>query len=76
LLSRQGNQLNIDALPHLNDKTIFQLIDESLSAKSIERNKFDSIVKLLMKKNQGERLFNVTVRACDNFFKFSNNGGG
>jgi len=56
----------------LNDKTIFHLIDESLSAKSIERNKFNSIVKLLMKKSQGERLYNLTMRTCENFFKFTN----
>jgi hypothetical protein len=68
LISRPKNQLNIEALPHLNDKTIYQLIDNALAAKQITRPKFDSIVKILLKKNQVERLFMLTNQACDNYF--------
>ena len=51
LISRPKNQLNMDALPNLNDNTIYQLIVNALSAKHITRPKFDSICKILMKKN-------------------------
>ena len=60
LISRPKNQINIDALPHNNDKTIYQLIFNSLSAKQISRPKFESIVKILMKKNQVEKLCTLT----------------
>ena len=60
LISRPKNQINIDALPHINDKTIYQLIFNSLSAKQISRPKFESIVKILMKKNQVEKLCTLT----------------
>ena len=68
LISRPKNLLNIDALPHLNEKTTYQLIDNALSAKQISKPKFDSIVKILLKKAQTERLFVLTNQACDNFF--------
>ena len=51
LISRPKNQLNMDALPNLNDNKIYQLIVNALSAKLITRPKFDSICKILMKKN-------------------------
>jgi hypothetical protein len=51
LISRPKNQLNMDALPNLSDNTIYQLIVNALSAKHITRPKFDSICKILMKKN-------------------------
>lgn len=60
LISRPKNQINIDALPHINDKTIYQLIFNSLSAKQISRPKFESVVKILMKKNQVEKLCTLT----------------
>jgi hypothetical protein len=66
LISRPKHLLNIEALPQLNQQTLYALIDNALASKHIARPKFDAIVKILLKKAQVERLYSLTNQACDN----------
>jgi|LauGreDrversion4_2_1035121.scaffolds.fasta_scaffold94647_2 hypothetical protein len=64
LISRPNPNLNIETLPQLNEKYLFDFIDKAIKSDGMQRAKFDSIVKLLMKKNEADRLCTLTISAC------------
>lgn len=68
LIGRPSSTKGVDALPSINQKTLYKVIEEILKGKEVRMSKFDSIVKLLQKRDDPEKLATVCLNAvCDKY---------
>jgi hypothetical protein len=74
LISRPNAAFNINTLPNLGDKALWKICDQVMNENSIPRYKFDSIVQILMKKKEAERLINLARNACYDQYKIECEG--
>jgi hypothetical protein len=69
LISRPNTPFNIGALPNLSDRSLFKICDQVISEVNIPRQKFDSVVQILMKRKEADRLLNLAYNACHDQYK-------
>lgn len=59
----------------MSPKTLNRIFDEALKADTIKGSKFDSIVKILLKKQDAERLCTITINAALDKYTISTEAG-
>lgn len=75
LISKSRENLAHNTLPNLNPNSMNKIFDNILSKEKILKSKFDSIVSILMKRLDVDRLYNLVYYACNDRYKFDLGSG-
>ncbi len=76
MISKPFNSVNVELLPQLSDKTLTKVIESTLSAKTVKKNKFDSIYKILLKRGDAERLASLAINVSKGRIQLESPAGG
>lgn len=64
LIGQPQTLLDVGNLPQLSTKTLNKLVDNLFKADTIKQVKFDSIIKILMKRDNVEKLCLIVINTC------------
>ncbi len=64
LLSRPADRFNVDLLPAISEEQQNRIFDQIVYSQEIQKEKFQSLVKLLVRRKDALRLSQLTLNVC------------
>jgi hypothetical protein len=75
MIGRPTSTIGVENLPQMSSKMLNRVVDEILKGDKIKSNKFDAILRILMKRDEAERVCIVCMNAICDKYRLVNDDG-